>query len=67
MLTDMNASPTAVKTTSRTRLDGTPITPTCTIPVKRCGCLAGDDCECLDMGDDVFAEPLFWDLRGVAA
>nr|WP_221374326.1 hypothetical protein [Actinoplanes polyasparticus] len=56
-----------MKTTSRTRLDGTPITPTCTIPVKRCGCLAGDDCECLDMGDDVFAEPLFWDLRGVAA
>lgn len=61
MLTDMNVSPTAVKTTSRTRLDGTPITPTCEIPLKACGCLAGDDCDCLNLGEfgEFFDRPIY--------
>lgn len=49
------------------RKDGTPITPTCEIPIKSCGCLAGDDCSCLDLGEPVFDEAIFWDLRGVSA
>ena len=49
------------------RKDGTPITPTCTIPLKPC-CggvvLLGDECDCCsDEVDAVFGLPIVLDLR----
>jgi hypothetical protein len=62
-----NATTTEFIPANRRRKDGTPITPTCEIPVKSCGCLAGDDCSCLDLGEPVFVESIFWNLRPVNA
>jgi len=48
------------------RLDGTPIRPTVEIPLKPCcrEVLLGEECPC-DSADlaDMFAQPLFLDLR----
>ena len=53
----------AAERTTGLRKDGTPLTATCTIPLNACGCLAGDVCDCHALSEDVFAEPIFWDLR----
>lgn len=57
----IDVSPTVALPRNRQRLDGTPITPTCTIALKRCGCLAGDDCDCLSPGEfgEFFDQPIY--------
>ena len=63
----IDARTLAVVPVNRRRADGTPITLTCEIPLKRCcgSVLLGEECACA--ADDVPAELIFWDLREVAA
>ncbi|MET0419576.1 MAG: hypothetical protein ABW022_26475 [Actinoplanes sp.] len=47
------------------RVDGTPLTPTCEIPIKPCcrEVLLGEECDCSPADLAVFDQPLFLDLR----
>ncbi|GAA0495295.1 hypothetical protein Ade02nite_18900 [Paractinoplanes deccanensis] len=65
----LDSTDTTTVPRNRQRLDGTPLTPTCEIPLKMCcgAVLLGEQCGCDQNG--LFSElpDVFWDLRGVIA